>query len=52
MGTNIIEELNRLIYQLEEAQEESDWNTVESVKDELLSLVEKLELGDSFMEIE
>tara|TARA_X000001382_G_scaffold62065_1_gene42762 strand:+ start:748 stop:906 length:159 start_codon:yes stop_codon:yes gene_type:complete len=52
MGTNIIEELNRLIYQLEEAQEESDWNTVESVKDELLSLVEKLELGDSFMDFE
>jgi len=52
MGTNIIEELNRLIYQLEEANEESDWNTVESVKDELLSLVEKLELGDSFMDFE
>ena len=52
MGTNIIEELNRLIYQLEEAKEESDWNTVESVKDELLSLVEKLELGDSVMDFE
>ena len=52
MGTNIIEELNRLIYQLEEAKEEPDWNTVESVKDELLSLVEKLELGDSFMDFE
>lgn len=52
MGTNIIEELNRLIYQLEEANEESDWNTVESVKDELLSLVEKLELGDSFIDFE
>ena len=52
MGTNIIEELNKIIYQLEEAKEESDWNTVESVKDELLSLVEKLELGDSFMDFE
>lgn len=52
MGDNIIEELSTIIYRLEEANEESDWSTVESVRDELLSLVEKLELGDSFMEIE
>mgnify|MGYP001435763721 FL=1 len=52
MGDNIVDELNTLIYRLEEANEESDWSTVELVKDELLSLVEKLELGDSFMEIE
>jgi hypothetical protein len=52
MGTNIIEELNRLIYQLEEAKEEFDWESVESVKDELLSLVEKLEIDDSFMDFE
>jgi len=49
---NIVDTLNGLIYKLEEAKEESDWNEVDLVKDELLGLVEKLELGDSFMEIE
>ena len=49
---NIVDALNDLSYRLEEAKEESDWNSVDLVKDELLGLVEKLELGDSFMEIE
>ena len=49
---NIVDTLNDLIYRLEEAKEESDWNSVDLVKVELLGLVEKLELGDSFMDIE
>jgi len=50
---NIIEEISRLVDQLEEAIEEANWSTVEIIKEDLLTLNTKLEMGDdSFMDFE